>query len=284
MAVVKTPKQIAPGKAPGKALSKIAPSAIAPAAVQPAGPGVHALATVYRKGTRLDTHLHREAQLVFARTGMMQVTTPLGRWLVPPGRAVWVPPRFKHAIDVLADIEMRSLYFEPRWLHANAGEPRFAREFVVTVSRLLRETILALFEPTGDTERGDLLVRLVLSELRETEDAATFIPMPQEARCRRAAEMVLADPVRTFEIADLADRVGTSERTLSRLFSAETLLSFKSWCQRARIAAAIERLSTQPDISMKQLASDLGYASFPAFSHAFRQVTGKTPTEFVERK
>ena len=29
--------------------------------------------------------------------------------------------------------------------------------------------------------------------------------------------------------------------------------------------------------------SDLGYASVPAFSHAFRQVTGKTPTEFAEK-
>ncbi len=52
-------------------------------------------------------------------------------------------------------------------------------------------------------------------------------------------------------------------------------MSFKSWCQRARIAAAIERLSTDASVSVKQLASDLGYASVPAFSHAFRQVTGK---------
>jgi AraC-like DNA-binding protein len=35
---------------------------------------------------------------------------------------------------------------------------------------------------------------------------------------------------------------------------------------------------------VKQIAADLGYASIPAFSHAFRQVTGKTPTEFVESK
>ena len=70
-------------------------------------------------------------------------------------------------------------------------------------------------------------------------------------------------------------------RTLSRLFSSETQLSFKSWCQRARIAAAIEKLSTDAGVSVKQLASDLGYASVPAFSHAFRQVTGKTPTEFA---
>ena len=38
------------------------------------------------------------------------------------------------------------------------------------------------------------------------------------------------------------------------------------------------------NVSVKQLASDLGYASFPAFSHAFRQVTGKTPTKFAGTK
>ena len=86
------------------------------------------------------------------------------------------------------------------------------------------------------------------------------------------------------EIETLAHEVGTSVRTLSRLFSSETQLSFKSWCQRARIAAAIEKLSTDAGVSVKQLASDLGYASVPAFSHAFRQVTGKTPTEFAGKE
>src|SRR4051812_23733686 len=68
------------------------------------GDGIHMVARNYRKGTRLDTHMHREAQLVYAAKGMMQVTTPKGRWLVPPDRAVWVPALSEHAIDVLADI------------------------------------------------------------------------------------------------------------------------------------------------------------------------------------
>jgi transcriptional regulator GlxA family with amidase domain len=95
---------------------------------------------------------------------------------------------------------------------------------------------------------------------------------------------VLGDPTGSHEIETLARAVGTSARTLSRLFASETQLSFKSWCQRARIAAAIEKLSVDANLSVKQLAADLGYASVPAFSHAFRQVTGKTPTEFAETK
>src|SRR5258708_1311336 len=158
------------------------------------GDGVHLVARRYRKGVRLHTHMHREAQLVFAAKGTVQVTTPKGRWLVPPDRAVWVPPRLEHSIDVLADIEMRTLYFDSAWLAREQRSDSLEVEFVVRVSRLLHETILALFD--GGTEK----------------------------------------------------------------------------------------LSIETVVSIKQLAADLGYASVPAFSAAFRQVTGKTPTQFSDAK
>lgn len=245
------------------------------------GDGVHLVARHAAKGTRLAPHMHRESQLVYAAAGTMQVTTPKGRWLVPPDRAVWVPARLVHAIDMLADIEMRTLYFDLAWLKREGHGRKLAKEFVVRVSPLLHQTILALFDDRNEAERTALLLRLAMLELERAEDSATFIPLPQEPRCRRAADIVLADPTADHEIETLAHAVGTSARTLSRLFAAETQLSFKSWCQRARIAAAIQRLSMDASLSVKQLASDLGYASVPAFSHAFRQVTGKTPTEFA---
>src|SRR3954471_562819 len=248
------------------------------------GDGIHMIANSYKKGVRLHTHMHRESQLVYAAAGTMQVTTPKGRWLVPPDRAVWVPARLGHAIDVLADIEMRMLYFDLAWLKREGHGKRLAKEFVVRVSPLLHHTILALFDERNEPERTLLLVRLAMMELERAEDSATFIPVPQEPRCRRAADIVLGDPTADHEIETLARAVGTSARTLSRLFAAETQLSFKSWCQRARIAAAIQKLSMDGNVSVKELASDLGYASVPAFSHAFRQVTGKTPTEFAGKE
>ena len=246
------------------------------------GDGIHMVARHYRKGTRLDTHMHREAQLVYAIRGTMQVTTPKGRWLVPPDRAVWVPARLEHAIDVLADIEMRTLYFDLSWLAREQRSASLDAEFVVRVSPLLHQAILALFDGRNDPDRIALLIKLVMLELHQAEDSATFIPLPHEPRCRRAAAIVLGDPTGAHEIETLAREVGTSARTLSRLFASETQLSFKSSCQRARIEAAIEKLSVDANLSVKQLAADLGYASVPAFSHAFRQVTGKTPTEFAE--
>ena len=69
--------------------------------------GVHLVARDYPRGMRIDLHMHREAQLIYAAKGTMQVNTPEGRWLVPPDRAVWVPAGLQHAIDLLADIEIR---------------------------------------------------------------------------------------------------------------------------------------------------------------------------------
>ncbi|MGL3107478.1 AraC family transcriptional regulator [Bradyrhizobium sp. BR 1432] len=243
--------------------------------------GVHLVARDYPKGLRIDPHLHREAQLIYAAKGTMQVTTPGGRWLVPPDRAVWVPAGLEHAIDLLADIEMRTLYFDLPWLKREQQYEGLTKEFVVRVSPLLHQAILALFDAGNTEARTELLVRLVMLELHQAEDSTTFVPLPREVRCRRAAMIVLDDPTGLHDIDTLARAVGTSARTLSRLFSTETQLSFKSWCQRARIAAAIQRLSTDANVSVKQLATQLGYASVPAFSAAFRQVTGRTPTEFA---
>src|SRR5260221_2589806 len=245
------------------------------------GDGVHLVARNYKKGVRLDSHMHREAQLVYAARGTMQVTPPKGRWLVPPDRAVWVPARLEHAIDVLADIEMRTLYFDLKWLKREKRSASLTQEFVVRVSPLLHQAILALFDPRNTPERTQLLVKLAMLELHQAEDSATFIPLPHEPRCRRAADIVLRAPAASHEIETLAQKVGTSARTLSRLFASETQLSFKSWCQRARIASAIEKLSTRANVSVKRLAAELGYASVPAVSHAFRQGTGKTPTAFA---
>src|SRR5215813_625007 len=136
------------------------------------GDGVHLVARSYRKGLRLDPHMHREAQLVYAASGTMQVTTPKGRWLVPPDRAVWVPARLAHAIDVLANIEMRTLYFDLAWLKREKRNASLTSEFVVRVSPLLHQAILALFDDRNDPARTALLVRLAMLELERAEDSA----------------------------------------------------------------------------------------------------------------
>ena len=244
--------------------------------------GVAALARFYERGTHLGLHVHAEAQLLFASRGVMQVTTPKGRWLVPPRRAVWVPPRLEHGVEMLTDLEMRSVYISPIWLASHPEQPRLDRTFVVVVGTLLRELILAMFAGGVDPRRTDLLARLALFELAEAEDPATFMPMPSDPRARRVAEMVLAEPAGVRELDDLARAAGASQRTITRLFPLETDLTFKEWRQRARILASVEMLDGGR-ASITSVSARLGFASVASFGHAFRQVLGIAPGEFVSR-
>jgi AraC-like DNA-binding protein len=247
-----------------------------------AGGGVAALARFYERGAHLGLHVHAEAQLLFASHGVMQVTTPKGRWLVPPRRAVWVPPQLEHAVDMLTDLEMRSLYMAPAWLASHPELPRLGREFVVAVGALLRELVLAMFAGGADPVRIDLLARLALFELAEAEDPATFMPMPSDPRARRVAEQVLAEPAGVRDLDELARAAGASQRTITRLFPAETDLTFKEWRQRARILASVEMLDGGRT-SVSVVAARLGFSSAAAFGHAFRQVLGIPPGEFMNR-
>lgn len=240
------------------------------------------LARSYPQGTQLGLHVHREAQLLFAMTGLMQVATPRGLWLVPPARAVWLPAGIEHGVDVLADLEMRALLIPPTLLAAHGQAPRLDRAFVVLVRPLLRQLILSLFESSVDPLRTRLLLKLALYELPEAEDGATFMPMPTDPRARRVAELILSRPEDDQPLEALALRVGVSARTLTRLFPAETRLTFKAWRQRARIVMALSLLGT--DLPIKQVAARLGFSSAAAFGHAFRTVFGSTPGQIQRRQ
>jgi len=238
------------------------------------------LSRSYPRGTRIGFHVHPEAQLLFAFKGIMQVTTPKGRWFVPPERAVWIPPRMEHAVDVLADIEMRSLLIARKRLKVHPEASRLAREFVVVVKPLLREAILTSFAADTQPRLRELLADVALFQLAEAEDPGSFIPLPVEPRARAVAELVLGDPTGALELSELSKRAGASARTITRLFPAETGLTFKAWRQRARIMVALKLLG-EDDTSIKRVAAKLGFSSVAAFSFAFRQVMNVPPSEVV---
>lgn len=55
-------------------------------------------ASEYTAGYSSALHWHGRAQLVYACTGVVQVTTQQGAWVVPQHRGVWIPARTAHQI------------------------------------------------------------------------------------------------------------------------------------------------------------------------------------------
>ena len=232
------------------------------------------------RGMGLPMHAHPESQLTFAASGMLQVHTGEGRWLVPPQLAAWVPAGIPHRVEVLTDGELWIVHWQQPTV--KAWSPLLPdRPFALRVTPLLRSLLDAAFAKDIGPEKIELVVRLMLHELTEVADAPTFLPLPASPLGQRVAALALNDHQNRLSVGDLASRAATSIRTLSRLFPAETGLTFKAWRQRARIVHAMDRLARGNAIAV--VSAQTGFASTAAFSSAFRRVTAMTPTAFVER-
>lgn len=145
------------------------------------------------RGESLPDHSHGAAQLTFAASGMVQVRTEDGVWLVPPQLAAWIPPGAPHRLDILTDADLWMIFWEPSAMACWMPGTFPARAFVSRVSPLLRSLLDAATAADPASERVELMVRLILHELTATEEAPTFLPRPTSAEARRVADLALAD-------------------------------------------------------------------------------------------
>jgi AraC-like DNA-binding protein/quercetin dioxygenase-like cupin family protein len=227
-------------------------------------------------GWRIARHTHVWAQVAYASRGVLRVATTGTTWMVPPSRAIWVPPHVSHEVFAVEDAFLRTLY-----ITENTVPPGLDTCRVVEVSDLLREVIAALDAPDLSATREQLLGALALDELTRSEPLPLSVPMPNEKRLRALCEAVIADPTQHDSLEHWASSVGASTRTIARLFRQELGVSFSQWRQQAILARAIPLLSQGRPLS--QVARELGYQSQSAFSAMFRRAFGESPRAFIER-
>jgi len=176
------------------------------------------LRTTKPRGAAVALHAHEESQVIFVASGTMQVYTASGCWFVPPQLALWMPAGIPHRVDMLSDTELRMIYWHPSALQKWAPERPLDSIFVLAVTPLLRELILAAFKVDIPSQKAELAVRLILHELTETPDVPVFLPMPTSTIGRRVADLALVDSKMHLGVSDLARRAATSIRTISRIF------------------------------------------------------------------
>jgi AraC-like DNA-binding protein len=89
---------------------------------------------------------------------------------------------------------------------------------------------------------------------------------------------LLADPADARDLAHWAFDVGAGVRTVSRLFVAQTGMTFGQWRTHARVRAAVTLLAD--GLPVGTVARRVGFTKPAAFSAAFRRVTGRSPSAF----
>jgi AraC-like DNA-binding protein len=241
---------------------------------------VRSLATNYASGYKIDLHQHPWHQLLFGSSGAMTVSTAQASWMIPTGRAVFIPARSLHAIRMWGLVEMRTLYFSPPLTSFENKECR-----VVEVAPLLRELILRTVERAGldarvapDTWMIGLLEEEVKAASAAAGDSPLALPMPADERAIALARYVLEQPSTRQMVDELARGYGLARRTLERRFRDETGMSFGMWRQKARLLGSIRLLAEGKSVT--DTALDCEYSSVSAFIAAFKGTFGYTPGRF----
>lgn len=244
-----------------------------------------------RADTQVVPHRHPWAQLAISTTGVTRLTVARGSYIVPPSRALWIPPGVEHAVTVVEDADLRTLYLYQPEGHCGPDvpaheQPRWRECRVLEVSGLLRALVLEMdTRPDGQAEltpaeraRERLLGALVLDELRRAAVMPLGVDLPRDKRLRQLCEAVLADPTRHTTLAAWARDTGASLRTVARLFRDELGTTFTRWRQQVVLAHAVARAASHQSVG--QIPAELGYSP-SAFSAMVRRTMGCSPRELL---
>ena len=250
-------------------LATIAPTSTTPRGRSPCWPSSQT------PGEHIPLHIHRRGQLTCTPpAASCGWRPPEAAWILPPARALWLPPQWPHTVTMRSHVEMRTVYVDAAALRgAAAGSPMLAE-----ISGLLRELILALLEEPVDYDengRGGTVAHLILTELGRLRRAAAS--SADAARRARVAGRPRA--ARRF-------RPRARSRPLGRRGRRQPAHAGPPVPQRNRpefrrmagALRAIDGLARLSDgASVAETARAVGYASPSAFSAMLHRTLGGPP-------
>ena len=206
----------------------------------------------------------------------MRMEVAGNRFMSPPQYAVWIPPNTEHSSYNAQAIVYHSVGLAPALCEQLPPQP-----CTLAISDILK-AILRDFA-RGDvniphTEADIRLAQVLVDQLRQAPIHDGFLPYARPSGLLGVLEGMQADPGDNRPLAQWAEQVHVSERTLARQFLRELGMSFGEWRQRLRYLAAIEALDSER--SVQQVAFDLGYSTASAFIAMFQRHAGCTPEQY----
>ncbi|WP_174240704.1 helix-turn-helix domain-containing protein [Granulicella sp. S156] len=228
-------------------------------------------------GWELDFHSHAKAQLLLSLSGIVTCEVEGGIWIVPPQSAIFIPGGMMHRLAIAGKVQCYVTLIE-----AKASRTLPSTCSTITVSPLLRALILRCAEFPMNYKRGGVESRvadLLLDEIAIAPSGNLHLPMPSDFRLRTIFQNMMANPADRGTIESWARRVGLSERTLARVITAETGMSFGRWRQQLSILLALQWMAG--GATVQQTAFDLGYESVGSFVTMFRKALGTSPAHYM---
>lgn len=239
---------------------------------------VSVLATDQPARAAFPVHTHSGAQLIYAISGVMIVRSAASNWIVPTGRAVWVPGGVRHEIEIASDVQIRTVY-----VAAGARDDLPDQCRVILVSALLRELIVAaagMRQTAGANGRNRRVLELILDEISIAEPLLLHVPMPRHPALATLCAELIARPSLVATLQGWARSANMHPRTFARTFQRETGMTHGSWCRHTRVLLSLPQIAS--GASILDVALEHGYDSPSAFTVMFSKILGVAPSEYFK--
>jgi AraC-like DNA-binding protein len=218
--------------------------------------------------------------LLCASRGALRLEAQGKVWLLPPARAALIAAGEPIQVSIPQPVTTSSVLFDPGF----APEPP-ASLTVFDLTPLARALVTECVQwPDADGSlpayARSMFGALAAVAWRLAEHPSPVsVPAGQSPELRRALALTGDGLAEELRFADIAREVGLVPRSLARRFDDECKMTWSAVLRRMRVLDAIERLATSED-SVTTIAHAVGYTSLSAFNLAFRDLTGRTPTEY----
>jgi AraC-like DNA-binding protein len=227
-------------------------------------------------------HSHEVHQIEYAVHGVVEVETDSAHYLLPPQQAAWIPAGLEHQAVMNPDVKTVAVMFDPSLIPQTDGRAR-----IIAVSPLVREMMLYALRWPIDRAHGDRVsddfFRTLAALVCEALDHEAPLSLPTSDHPIVAAAMAYTKlHLDSVTADDVARAVSVSERTLRRLFAEATGLSWRTYLLHARMLRAMALLADSTR-SVQDTSTTIGFESLSAFSRAFSQFCGETPSAYRKR-
>lgn len=162
------------------------------------------------------------------------------------------------------------LAFRPQRLRIDAR----AQALVAVLRHSLRQNI------AGPLEAESLALTLAQRALGPRTTHAAGASLGRQRLVDRVKLVLASDPARRWTLAEIAAEVRGSPVYLTQVFQQVEGLPLYRYQLRLRLARALDLLAQYDDLTA--LSLDLAFSSHSHFSAAFRQVYGRSPSEFKQ--
>lgn len=221
-------------------------------------------------------HQHKKGQLLFAPQGCMSFALENSICILPPTKAVWIPPSTQHRATMTNVVAYRSLYFDCTAFQCPSDIT------MIEVNALLKALIDKMALWTWDKPEDEMknTTALFWEEFYAAKRHSFQLPLPSNRRFKTFREQLMQESFLVPDLTSVADSVGASTKTVTRLFKAETGMSYQDWRHQWRLLKAIELLSREMQVN--DVSHWLGFSSDSAFIAFFKKQTGQTPLSFMK--